>query len=85
MIFRRTRIGAYAALLVTIARLFVIDIDPPVRDLTDYLAKDEAFYVFPAYDLYEQGETFSTWAAQSRSSFAIIVSRLCWAAATRSI
>ena len=58
MLFRRTRIGACIALALTLAKLLVIDIDPPVRDLTDYLAKDECFYVFPAYDLHEKGALF---------------------------
>ncbi|MCC6936961.1 MAG: hypothetical protein IT226_01955 [Flavobacteriales bacterium] len=55
---RSTPPGLLLAVLITLLRLLVIDIDPPVRDLTDYLPKDEGFYVFPAYDLYERGDAF---------------------------
>ena len=58
MKFLTERLGLFIAAAVVLARLLVLDIDPPVRDLTDYLAKDECFYVQAAYDLYENGRAF---------------------------
>lgn len=51
-------IGLLAALVLTLLRVLVVDIDPPARDLTDYLAKDECFYVYPAYDRFVYDEAF---------------------------
>ena len=58
MKFLTERLGFFIAAAVVLARLLVLDIDPPVRDLTDYLAKDEGFYVQVAYDVYENGVAF---------------------------
>lgn len=56
--FGRRSYGFWAAVVILLARLAIIDMDPPVLAITAHYPKDEGFYSALAYDLHEHGQVY---------------------------